>query len=283
MTTAPLAALRTHPRTAVGALRIGCSDLATIAASLSEEESWRFTRLPGWTVRDLLLHLLGDAQRGLVALSTPAAGPADRDAVSYWGDTPRWPDPQYRDLRAQRVIATAWGLEGLARTFGETGRAVVTVAARTAPDALVATQDRVLRAKDVVTLAVEPRCTISTWSPTCTAPDRGPSRSCSCAARWTACAASRPRPTGPTTAGPLSPPDGSRPAAGSAGCWVRTSPGYRCSAVDEPVDDTFGGQRVRRTSARSTLRTWSRPASTTKCGADRSPSSGACSSRYPPN
>ena len=156
MTTAPLAPPRNHPRAAVGALRIAYSDLATIAASLSEEESWRSTRWPGWTVRDLLLHLLGDTQRGLVALSTPAAGPADRDAVSYWRDTPRWPDPEYRDLRAQRAIATAWGLDGLARTFGETGRAVVTVAARTAADALVATQDRVLRAEDlVVTLAVE--------------------------------------------------------------------------------------------------------------------------------
>jgi Mycothiol maleylpyruvate isomerase N-terminal domain len=156
MTTAPLAPPRNHARAAVGALRIAYSDLATIAASLSEEESWRFTRWPGWTVRDLLLHLLGDTQRGLVALSTPAAGPADRDAVSYWRDTPSWPDPDYRDLRAQRTIATAWGLDGLARTFGETGRAVVTLAARTAADTLVATQDRVLRVEDlVVTLAVE--------------------------------------------------------------------------------------------------------------------------------
>lgn len=156
MTTAPLAPPRTHPRAVVGALRIAYSDLATIAASLSEEDSWRSTRWPGWTVRDLLLHLLGDAQRGLVALSTPAAGPADHDAVSYWRDTPRWPDPEYRDLRAQRVIATAWGLDGLARTFGETARAVVTLAARTAADALVATQDRVLRTEDLVTtLAVE--------------------------------------------------------------------------------------------------------------------------------
>lgn len=156
MTTAPLAPPRTHPRAAVSALRIAYSDLSTIAATLSEEDSWRPTGWPGWAVRDVLLHLLGDAQRGLVALGTPAAGPADRDAVSYWEDASRWPDPEYRDLRAQRVIATAWRLEGLARAFGETARAVVTLAAQTAADALVATQDRVLPADDlVVTLAVE--------------------------------------------------------------------------------------------------------------------------------
>jgi hypothetical protein len=156
MTTAPLAPLRPHPRAAIGALRIAYSDLATIAATLSEEDSWRATHWPGWAVRDLLLHLLGDAQRGLVALSTPGSGPADRDAVSYWQDTPRWPDLEYRNLRAQRVIASAWGLKGLARTFGDTARAVVALAAHTDADALVATQDRVLRADDlVVTLAVE--------------------------------------------------------------------------------------------------------------------------------
>jgi hypothetical protein len=56
----------------------------------------------------------------------------------------------------ERVIATAWGSKGSPRTLGETGHPVVTVAARTAPDVLVATQDRVLRAEDlVVTLAVE--------------------------------------------------------------------------------------------------------------------------------
>ena len=64
------------------ALRIVYSDLATIAATLGEHDGWRPTRCTGWAVRDLLLHLLGDAQRGLVALATPAAGPAHRDAAT---------------------------------------------------------------------------------------------------------------------------------------------------------------------------------------------------------
>lgn len=141
---------------ASAALRIAYSDLATIAATLDEQDAWRPTRCAGWAVRDLLLHLLGDAQRGLVVLATPAAGPADRDATTYWGDAPNGPDPEFRELRAQRTIASAWGLGALTRAFVETSRAVVTLAGRASPDALVATQDHVLRVDDLLTtLAVE--------------------------------------------------------------------------------------------------------------------------------
>lgn len=160
MTTARLIPNRPAPArpgtTSSAALRIAYSDLATIAATLGEQDAWRPTRCTGWVVRDLLLHLLGDAQRGLVALATPAAGPADRDATTYWRDAPDGRDPEFRELRAQRMIASAWGLDALARTFVDTSRAVVTLAGRTAPDALVATQDHVLRADDLITtLAVE--------------------------------------------------------------------------------------------------------------------------------
>lgn len=160
MTTARLIPNRPAPpppvSTASAALRIAYSDLATIAATLGESDAWRPTRCAGWAVRDLLLHLLGDAQRGLVALATPAAGPADRDATGYWRDSPEGRDPEFRELRAQRVIASAWGLDALTRAFADTSRAVVTLACRTAPDALVSSQDHVLRADDLVTtLAVE--------------------------------------------------------------------------------------------------------------------------------
>ena len=141
---------------ALAALRIAWSDLATIATSLDEQDSWRPTRCTGWTVRELLLHLLGDAQRALVALATPAAGPADRDAVSYWARSTFRDDPRFRDLRALRIMAGTWELDRLAHTFGETTRAAVRLACRCAPDALVATQDHVLRTDDLVTtLAVE--------------------------------------------------------------------------------------------------------------------------------
>ena len=141
---------------ACAALRIAYSDLTTIAATLDEHDAWQPTRCAGWAVRDLLVHLLGDVQRGLVALATPAAGPADRDAVSYWAGASGIDDPEFRELRAQRTIASAWALGPLARTFGDTSRAVVTLAERSSPDALVAAQDHVMRVDDLVTtLAVE--------------------------------------------------------------------------------------------------------------------------------
>jgi hypothetical protein len=138
----------------LAALRIAYSDIATISASLEEEDSWRPTRCTGWFVRDLLVHLLGDAQRTLVAMATPAAGPTDRDYVSYWTDARLTED---RELRALRTVAGTWELGDLARTFVETTRAVVTLAARTPPDALVATAEgHVLRSVDlVVTAAVK--------------------------------------------------------------------------------------------------------------------------------
>jgi Mycothiol maleylpyruvate isomerase N-terminal domain len=59
------------------ALRIAYGDLAALAVSLDEAASWRPTACAGWAVRDLVHHLLGDTQRALVALATPASGPAD--------------------------------------------------------------------------------------------------------------------------------------------------------------------------------------------------------------
>lgn len=138
----------------LAALRIAYSDLATIAASIDEQDAWRHTRCAGWVVRDLLFHLLGDAQRALVALATPAAGPPDRDAVTYWADAPGSDDAEFRELRAQRTIASAWGLGALTRTFTETTRAVITLAARSTADSLVATQDHVIQVDDLLTTLV---------------------------------------------------------------------------------------------------------------------------------
>jgi hypothetical protein len=167
MTTAPLVPPRTKtartsgallsPLTAVvpspelAALRIVYSDISTIMSSLEEEDSWLPTRCLGWTVRDLLVHLLEDVQRALVALATPAAGPADRDAVTWWTAGGSDDDPEFRELRNLRTIASAWELEHLVRTFVDTTRAVVTLASRTPPEALVATRGHVLQAVDLIT------------------------------------------------------------------------------------------------------------------------------------
>lgn len=58
--------------------------LLGVVDGLDDRAGWRNTRCAGWTVRDLVHHLLSDAQRALVALHTPAADPANIDSVSYW-------------------------------------------------------------------------------------------------------------------------------------------------------------------------------------------------------
>ena len=137
-------------------LRVAYDDLGALAASLSEEESWLPTGCRGWVVRDLVLHLLSDAQRGLVALATPSDGPPDRDAVTYWVDAPSGDDPEFRNVRGTRTIASAYGLCSLVTAYVETSRAVVTLAGRTDRQVCLATQGHTLLAEDLVaTLAVE--------------------------------------------------------------------------------------------------------------------------------
>jgi hypothetical protein len=146
-------------RVNLDALRIAYGDLAALAVSLDEAASWRPTGCAGWAVRDLVHHLLGDAQRALVALATPAAGPADRDATTYWLDAPGAPgapDAESRGIRAGRTMASQWRLDFLTASYAETAAAVLVSAERVAPDDLVATQGHVLSVADLVsTLVVE--------------------------------------------------------------------------------------------------------------------------------
>lgn len=95
------------------AQRSAYADLTELACSLDEGASWRSTACAGWTVRDLFQHLLNDAQRALVALATPAEGPADQDATTYWLDSPGAPDSESRGIRATRTMASQWRLDHL--------------------------------------------------------------------------------------------------------------------------------------------------------------------------
>ncbi|MBT0770889.1 maleylpyruvate isomerase family mycothiol-dependent enzyme [Kineosporia sp. J2-2] len=149
-------------RPVVTALTDVYTALADLVSSLPEADGWHATPLPGWSVRDLLVHLLGDAERALVALGTPAAGPADRDAVSYWADfapaasTPESVRRRDRQIRVVRALAVAHPWEVLTRTYAETTAAVCVLAGRTAPDELISTQGHTLTTDDLLgTLVVE--------------------------------------------------------------------------------------------------------------------------------
>src|SRR5690242_7882690 len=155
----------------LAALSAAYHDLIDIITGLDERESWQPTGCLGWSVRDLLFHQLGDAQRALVALAgstdgthgQPPIGPPDRDAVTYWTDFParsrsagEATDPQFRQIRAIRTIAATWRFDRLVGTFEETARAALALAARTPSDQLITTQGHRLRVADLLaTLAFE--------------------------------------------------------------------------------------------------------------------------------
>lgn len=138
------------------ALDAAYGSLSRLVSSLDEARSWQPTRCTGWVVRDLVLHLLGDAQRALVALATPAEQEPDRDAVTYWVDAPGAPDPESLGIRALRSMASQSSLSYLTSTYAETTAAVRTLARRTSLGATVSTQNHVLRVDDLLaTLVVE--------------------------------------------------------------------------------------------------------------------------------
>lgn len=140
-----------------GLLHASYEALLTVVSGLDDDAGWQPTRCAGWTARDLVFHLLGDAQRALVALHTPASTPADVDAVTYWRN---WqPEPPGEDLgrRATRTSASVWTrVRPLADLYAETTRAVLVAVHERSDTELVATQGHVITVADLCsTLAVE--------------------------------------------------------------------------------------------------------------------------------
>jgi hypothetical protein len=143
----------TDPETLSTAYR----DVVAAVSDLGDDEEWLPTGCAGWSVRDLVFHLRGDAQRALVALASPAGTPPDTDAVSYWTD---WrPDTDYARAgrRMVRIGASVYsGLRPILESYAETAEAVVYAAVHTDPGLPVRTQGHVLRAGDLLrTLVVE--------------------------------------------------------------------------------------------------------------------------------
>jgi hypothetical protein len=69
--------------------------LRTAVAELPDEDFSRPSGCAGWLVRDLVCHLIIDAQDVLITLVTPAATEPTRDAVTYWNlvEAPTGDDP----------------------------------------------------------------------------------------------------------------------------------------------------------------------------------------------
>jgi uncharacterized protein (TIGR03083 family) len=138
-------------------LRAAYEAFAAVVRPLGDEESWRPTGCAGWAVRDLVFHCAGDAQRALVALHTPAAGPPDRTSVTYWRDWAPNPVGAANGRRWNRVSASMFlDFLELRDLYLETAAATVSAGTDTRPELRVATQGHVLTAGDLMlTLAVE--------------------------------------------------------------------------------------------------------------------------------
>ncbi|WP_422734530.1 maleylpyruvate isomerase N-terminal domain-containing protein [Micromonospora sp. WMMD558] len=132
--------------------------ITRIVADLDDADLQRPTRCRGWLVADLLLHLVGDAQRALVALASPADGPPDVDDVSYWRSFPPGDDGEgVRHAWWVRRSAAAFERpSGIVRLWTDTAPAAVRAAGAADPAGHVATQGHVLRVPDLLaTLTTE--------------------------------------------------------------------------------------------------------------------------------
>ena len=130
------------------------------AAGLGEDGLARPSRAEGWTVKALLFHQLLDVQRALVALATPARGPADVDAATYWRPFRPGSDDGGAAARhgvfVARVAEAYDGSGGLLAQWEHTSSAVVRALAAADPGALVETQGHVIPVADLAsTLVVE--------------------------------------------------------------------------------------------------------------------------------
>ncbi|MER6198756.1 maleylpyruvate isomerase N-terminal domain-containing protein [Streptomyces sp. NPDC001586] len=128
--------------------------LRTAVADLRDEDFARPSGCAGWLVRDLVCHLIIDAQDVLITLVTPAGTEPTRDAVTYWNlvEAPTGEDP----LDALTVrLAAAYGEPWLLRFhLDDVGSAAGRAAALADRTVRVATRDEVLTTDDYLTAYV---------------------------------------------------------------------------------------------------------------------------------
>ncbi|MCX4817450.1 maleylpyruvate isomerase N-terminal domain-containing protein [Streptomyces sp. NBC_01239] len=129
--------------------------LLAAVADLSDEDFARPSGCAGWLVRDLVCHLVIDAQDVLITLVTPADTEPTRDAVSYWtvAQTP----PTGGDPLDALIVRLAAAYEEpwlLKFHLDDVGSAAGRAARLADPDLRVSTQDEVLTAGDYLSAYV---------------------------------------------------------------------------------------------------------------------------------
>ncbi|MEU9714175.1 maleylpyruvate isomerase N-terminal domain-containing protein [Streptomyces sp. NPDC047976] len=128
--------------------------LRAAVAGLADEDFGQPSGCRGWLVRDLVCHLVIDAQDVLITLATPSDAEPTRDAAGYWevGSAPDGEDP----LDALTVrLAAAYGEPWLLKFhLDDVGSAAGRAGALADPSARVGTRDQVLTAGDYLSAYV---------------------------------------------------------------------------------------------------------------------------------
>jgi uncharacterized protein (TIGR03083 family) len=129
--------------------------LRTAVAELPDDDFARPSGCSGWLVRDLVCHLIIDAQDVLITLVTPTDAQPTRDAVTYWvvSDTPPTGDDPLDALIVR--LASAYEEPRLLKYhFDDVGSAAGRAAELADPVLRVGTRGEVLTAADYLTAYV---------------------------------------------------------------------------------------------------------------------------------
>lgn len=129
--------------------------MRTAVAELPDEDFAQPSGCSGWLVRDLVCHLVIDAQDVLITLVTPAETEPTRDAVTYWNvaETP----PTGGDPLDALIVRLAAAYEEpwlLKFHLDDVGSAAGRAAGLADPDLRVGTRDEVLTAGDYLSAYV---------------------------------------------------------------------------------------------------------------------------------
>ncbi|MEV7544911.1 maleylpyruvate isomerase N-terminal domain-containing protein [Streptomyces sp. NPDC089915] len=128
--------------------------LLAAVAGLPDEDFERPSGCAGWLVRDLVCHLVIDAQDVLITLVTPAGAEPTVNATTYWKlvDPPTGEDPL--DALVPRLAAAYGEPRWLRFHLDDVGPAAGRAAALADPAARVGTQGEVLTVADYLSAYV---------------------------------------------------------------------------------------------------------------------------------
>ncbi|MGV4981169.1 maleylpyruvate isomerase N-terminal domain-containing protein [Streptomyces sp. NRAIS4] len=128
--------------------------LRTAVAELPDEDFDRPSGCSGWLVRDLVCHLVIDAQDVLITLVTPADTEPTVDAVTYWKlvEPPTGEDPL--DALIPRLAAAYGEARWLKFHLDDVGSAAGRAAELADPAVRVGTRDEVLTVGDYLSAYV---------------------------------------------------------------------------------------------------------------------------------